>query len=223
MSAPGKTKKAAAAQPGWIDDVGLIQPAALTFAATLLGAALVVGASHWYLQQENAVLAHVRQARDSAFNKFSQLESEKLDIRQFQPRFIELRDMGLIGEERRLDWIEAIKRSQTERKLLPIAYEIEPQQPFSLDGQVDTGQYQLRGSRMTLHMDLLHEMDLLNLLDDLRQRGHFAVQACRMQRIAMQQGLAEAARLSAGCTLNWFSLGRPGAATAAPARPGGTP
>ena len=70
------------------------------------------------------------------------------------------------------------------------------------------GQYQLRGSRMQLHLDLLHELDLLNLLDDLRQAGYFAVQECTLKRNGAGGPPAGAtSALSADCSLLWLTLG----------------
>jgi hypothetical protein len=66
---------------------------------------------------------------------------------------------------------------------------------------------------------LLHEMDLLNLFDDLRQAGYFAVHDCALKRIAGGAagtganagadagGGAASATLSADCSLLWLTLG----------------
>jgi hypothetical protein len=79
------------------------------------------------------------------------------------------------------------------------------------------GQYQLRGSKMQLHMDLLHEMDLLNFFDDLRQSGYFAVQECALKRGGGAANPGQNASLSADCSLLWLTLGnRPLAAPGLP-------
>ena len=125
-----------------------------------------------------------------------------------------MRQRGLIGEENRLAWIDAIRRSQEQRKLLPISYDISPQQGLQVPLPMVMGQYQLRGSRMRMQMDLLHEMDLLNLLDDLRQAGYFAVQDCTLKRHgaagsgsgnAIATG-AMAPALGAECELLWLTV-----------------
>jgi hypothetical protein len=64
---------------------------------------------------------------------------------------------------------------------------------------------------MRLQMDLLHEMDLLNLLGDLRQAGYFAVQDCTLKRHAAAGagpgGSGTAPALGAECELLWLTLG----------------
>lgn len=230
-----KTKKAPVAvklAPAWLADAGLAKRAALTLAASLVAGAAMVVSSGMMLAHRTADMEQAQLDTDRASKHFTAIVNEYLQIRDFAPRFRQLQGSGLIGEERRLDWIEAIKQSQARRGLLPIAYSIEAQQPFRMDGVFDLGDYQLRGSRMTLHMDLLHEMDLLNLLDDLRRSGaYFAAQDCSIKRASMGGGMAaggtQAAGLVADCTLNWLTLAVPGPATgtgaATPASPGAAP
>ena len=98
--------------------------------------------------------------RDAARKRFLYAESEKQEIRAYQPLFVELQRRHFVGTESRLDWVDAIRQIQERRRLLPLTYEIEPQQPYKIEGRLPTGDYQLLGSRMTLHMDLLHEMEI---------------------------------------------------------------
>jgi hypothetical protein len=94
--------------------------------------------------------------------------------------------------------------AQERRQLPPLSYEIEPQQAVRMEAQLDLGDYQLHGSRMRLHMELLHEEDLLNFLADLRQTSFFAVQNCAVKRLGRVADSGPA--LGADCTLNWISL-----------------
>ncbi|MES2739886.1 MAG: hypothetical protein V4754_02865 [Pseudomonadota bacterium] len=221
----GRAKRpAAAAVPSWLDELALVRHAGQVFLLTLVSTAVLVGASRWLLQGERDARAAALLQRGRALDTFAELRSEKRDIALFQTRYAALRARGWIGEEKRLDWIEAIRQIQAERKLLPITYDIEPQQAVKLDGQLATGEYQLYGSRMNMRMDLLHEMDLIHLLDDLKQRGLFAAQSCTIKRNAMVMdngSTGPATRLLADCTLNWLTLGLPQAPvtppTAAPA------
>lgn len=221
--ASAKKKAAPAPAPAWVADIGLVRPAALMFAAALAGAVAVVGISHWFSANEQASTLQARQDRDNAARQIADVETQKLDLQRYRDRFAQLQALGLTGEERRLDWVVAIKQIQQARKLLGISYEIEPQQVFRLDGAVDTGDYQLRGSKMTLHMDLLHEMDLLTFLDDLKRRGFFTVQHCAVKRGGMTADTSQGQGpgLIADCTLVWLSLakGAPALPAAMPAGP----
>ncbi|UMR29076.1 hypothetical protein MJ904_18505 [Massilia sp. MB5] len=207
--------------PFWLSGFARIRKAALTFTATAGVAVAAVALSYWYKQDALEVEARAQRARNDAHSRLTYAETEKEEIRRFQPAFLELRRKGLAGKERRLDWVESIRQIQEQRRLLPLTYQIDPQQPYRLEQPLPTGDYQLRGSRMKLHMDLLHEMDLFNFLADLRQRGYFAVQDCSLRRTATATPGVQSPALSGDCTLNWLTLTPQPAAPSVPLPGGG--
>lgn len=220
-SAAAKKKPAASVPLSyWITEFALVRPAVLTLLCAIIVSSTAVWLSYTK-QQDAAVLAeHAQRTRDAASSRYAQVDNEKRDIRNFQHRFVELRQRGLIGDERRLEWLDAIRQTQTRLKLPPLSYEIEPQQVVTLDTPIDLGEYQLRGSRMHLHMELVHELDLFNFLLDLRERGFVAVQDCSIKRLGVAAGTPGASTLGADCTLNWITLNTapPAPALAAPSK-----
>lgn len=196
-------------QATWLAELDLIRRPLLVFGTSVLLAGCAIGFSHAYLQRQRAAHEQARLAQLAAFDRYNHVESDKLDLRNFEQPYRALLAKGLIGPENRLDWIDAIRRSQEQRKLLPITYDIDAQQVLQPDARMALGPYQLHGSKMTLHMDLLHEMDLFNFFADLRQRNYFAVQACTLKRIGAGDGAAPAPSLSADCTLYRLTLGAP--------------
>lgn len=213
---PGMQRAATPARtlPAWLGELHLVRAALLCFALTLLASVLLLSLSAAYRMREAQRLYLAQHTRTAAATLFNHAEAEKQEIRAYEPQFLALRQRGLIGEENRLAWIDAIRRSQEQRKLLPISYDISPQQTLPVPLPMVMGQYHLRGSRMRLQMDLLHEMDLLNLFDDLRQAGYFAVQACTLKRhgaAAAGTGNAIATgamvpALGAECELLWLTV-----------------
>jgi hypothetical protein len=207
----GKKKMTAPtiALPYWISEFHLIRTAVLTMIGALTISLTGVLLSEWKQQEAEENMDQALRLRDTAYSRYAHVDNEKRDIRNFQPRYIALRARGLIGEEKRLEWVDAIRQTQEQRKLLPLSYEIEPQQTVRLESALDLGDYQLQGSRMRLHMDLLHEMDLFDFFDDLRQRSFFAVQDCSIKRLGVATGAPGAPgapTLGADCTLNWITL-----------------
>jgi hypothetical protein len=208
----------ARALPAWLGELHLVRGALLCFALTVLASVVLLSLSAAYRMRAAQQLDLAQRTRSAASTLFNHAEAEKQEIRAYEPQFLALRQRGLIGEENRLAWIDALRRSQEQRKLLPISYDISPQQALQVPLPMMMGQYHLRGSRMRLQMDLLHEMDLLNLLDDLRQAGYFAVQDCTLKRHASAAtGAASGAAptLGAECELLWLTLG----STPVPGRP----
>ena len=192
--------------PYWMREFALIRTAAVTFAGTAGIAFACVFATYWHLQDARDRESYQQYLRNTAQQNYVHAEAEKQEIRIYQPQFITLQRLGFVGSENRLAWVEAIRQIQEQRRLLPLTYEIDPQQPYRVEGRLASGDYQLRGSRMSLHMDLLHELDLLYFLTDLRQRGVFAVQGCALRRTAAAGNAPLAPTLAADCVLNWLTL-----------------
>ncbi|CAN7385572.1 hypothetical protein LJR289_002283 [Pseudoduganella sp. LjRoot289] len=192
--------------PYWLREFALIRLAVVTFALTVAVAAGAIAVSRWNWHQARDYQAAMQQRRNEARDRLVHAETEKQEIRLYQPQFTALRERGLIGQENRLDWVDAMRQIQEQRKLLPISYELAPQQPVQVEPAMELGSYRLHGSRMSIHLDLLHEGDLFVLLEDLRQRSFFAVQDCSIKRAATGLPSAMAPTLTADCTLNWLTL-----------------
>lgn len=204
---PGKKKPAAAiVLPYWVNEFRLIRPAVLTLIAALTISVTGVLLSHLKMEDAHELEANAQRARDVAYSRYAQVDSEKRDIRNFQHRYVALRQRGLIGDERRLAWLDAIRQTQDQLRLPPLSYEIEPQQVVTLEAPLDLGDLQLRGSRMHLHMELLHELDLFNFFASLHDTSYFAVQDCSIKRLGVVAGTPGASTLGADCTLNWITL-----------------
>jgi hypothetical protein len=203
----GKKKAAATiALPYWINEFALIRTAVLTLIAAITISLTGVLLSEIKRHEADELLEKSQRARDAAYSRYAQVDNEKRDIRNFQQRFVALRQRGLVGDERRLEWLDAIRQAQDQLKLPPLSYEIEPQQAVQLEAPLDLGEFQLRGSRMRLHMELLHELDLFNFFQSLREHSYFAVQDCSIKRLGVVAGTPGAPTLNADCTLNWITL-----------------
>lgn len=203
----GKKKRGRTlALPYWISEFGLIRTAVLALIAAVTVSLTGVLLSELTLRDADERLEQARRARDAAASRYAQVDNEKRDIRNYQRRFVELRQRGLVGDERRLEWLDAIRQTQDQLKLPPLSYEIEPRQVVQLDAPLDLGDFQLHGSRMRLHMELLHELDLFNFFQSLRERGYFAVQDCAIRRLGVAAQTPGASTLGADCTLDWITL-----------------
>jgi hypothetical protein len=192
--------------PYWLREFALIRLQVIVLVLTVAVAITAVSTSRWYWHQARDYQAWAQQKRNGARDRLFNAETEKREIRLYQPQYAALRERGLIGQENRLDWVDAMRQIQEQRKLMPITYELEPQQPVQMDGAMELGGYRLHGSRMNLHMDLLHEGDLFVLLDDLRQRSFYSAQECSIKRAAAGLPTPLAPTLTADCTLNWLTL-----------------
>lgn len=188
---------------------------ALALVMTALGVALVYGAQH-LLQREKAAFANAEAQRREAVGRLAQARQEEQEIRAKIARFAALEEQGLLGEERRLDWVEGIRRIQQARRLYELQYEIAPQTP--LEGPRGASErYEFMQSTMRLQLQLLHEGDLLGFLDELRQSvpAYVRVRSCTVERLPAAAASATLGpQLRADCQLDWITLReRPGRTT----------
>lgn len=197
----------------WRDELPMLARPAAILLAVAIGAALFVGASGVYRADQQATLEAALQARQLSAARIRDVATEKQDLILYRERFAQLQAAGLVGDENRLAWIDAVRRIQASRKLVSATYEIEPQQVLAAPASAATGQLQLRGSRMRLDLGLVHEGDLFHFLEDLRSAGMYSVQDCRVKRNDVPADAVGVPRLNAACTLIWLTLG------AAPAKP----
>jgi hypothetical protein len=113
---------------------------------------------------------------------------------------------GVIGPERRLDWVDRLAQIKNSHDLASLEYELAPQQPASIESlPLATSRYEFLASRMKLKVGLLHEQQLLNFLDDLARPDSaiLRIRACRIERIADPP---QDARLAAECAIDWITL-----------------
>lgn len=170
--------------------------------------AILVSASEFILARQLAAVAQAQTSDNQARDHYTQSETEKREIQNFQPKYVQLVASGFVGSERRLDWVENIQSIQTNRELMPISYEISPQQVFQVDPSIDMGSLELHGSKVLVKMNLLHEMGLLNFLEDMRARQLYGAHDCQIKRLSTSASDKLAAHLYAECNLYWITLGK---------------
>src|SRR4051812_43864630 len=126
-----------------------------------------------------------RAQRSAAQERVSKVSEEEREIRESLIFYRRMQRQGMIGGENRLDWIDAIAKIKSERKLFEIKYNIDAQKPLDYPGVVSAKSMDFFVSRMKLDMLLLHEEDLLNFLADLRTVGksHVSVRHCSVSRV----------------------------------------
>ena len=181
-------------------------PYAAALVLLLLGAALV-WAAHQALQREKRALAAAQSERRQAADRLTRLAQEERDVRDHIELYRRLENLRILGEERRLDWVEALARIRKRRELAELRYQIEQQKVLrTLPG---TPALEVRSSSMKVELALLHEGDLLGFLEDLRASGNafYSVRQCTLARIAEAPPNAPLApRLRAVCQIDLITL-----------------
>lgn len=160
--------------------------------------------------------AQAQQQLQAARQNHARTADEQEIIRRYLAPYQALLDARQIGEERRLDWIEALDRSREQRKFFPLEYDIAAQRPYTFAGLPAANALTISASRMSIKFPLLHEGDLFNLLNDLRthKTGLFVLDQCDITRNPQEEGkpLRLAQNFAAECTLDWLTVDSPAVA-----------
>ena len=162
----------------------------------------------WAVQDSLKVLADrqmrhrlARSERTEIRNKLARARVDGHELKQRLARYDELLRRGILGPERRLDWVEEIRRLTRKERLPDLRYELAPQQLLR-DG-AGSG-YEFMSSNMMLQIRLLHEEQLLDFLAELRARvpAYVRINSCKLKRLPH----IGSPQLSAECSLDWITL-----------------
>ena len=147
-----------------------------------------------------------------ASRRYLSVDVDDRMIRDYYPRFIELYNQGIIGNENRLSWIEVLRHAGRSIGMPALRYQISSQTQDKPPFISNTDGYQIYTSTMKLEMDLLDEYDFSNLLDDLDKQasGLFSVSNCSFSREPEIKFKKGAKNISASCKLLWYTINTPG-------------
>jgi hypothetical protein len=195
----------------------LVVPIALAAALIAAGAGLI-----WFVGKQlldaNTNFSAANNDRTQARERLARISEEEREVKERIEVYRQLRDLRIIGKERRLDWVDAIQRIRTTREMLDVRYVIEPQKVLvSIAGK--PGNIDFNVSSMKLELALLHEGDLLGFLEDLRDSGNafVSVRRCSVTRSSIGgqpiSGTPLTPRLRAECLIDLITVLDGGAKT----------
>ena len=182
-------------------------PLAGFIALTISGAVCIVTADG-YLQDTKRLGAAASSQRAELQAKLASANEEEREIKANLQQYQALTTRGIVGEERRLDWVDTVTAIKNERRLFNIGYGIEPQVELGYPGFSPGGGVKFMASRVKMNIQLLHEEDLLNFIDELSRRGksYLSVRSCDVQREGRSGGTTLAPRLRAECVFDLITI-----------------
>lgn len=181
----------------------------------ILAFALLVGAGValiWWSKQvlvgAQRQLAVASAARAQNTQRLLRIADEEREVKEKIAVYRQLKELGVLGRERRLEWADAIKRIRAERGLIDLRYRVEPQRLLiSVPGKPSTVDFY--ASSMRVHLALLHEEDLFGFLTALRASGnaYYAVRDCTLSPTGVPPAAPNlAARVNADCDIDLITV-----------------
>ena len=183
-------------------------PAAACLVLVAAGVACYFGADS-YLQETKKLAATMSAQRAEVQTRLASANEEEREIKANLQQYQALAARGVVGEEKRLDWIDTLTAIKNERRMFNITYSIEPQKELDYPGFAPGGAVKFVYSRAKLEIQLLHEEDLLNFIDDLAKRGrpYLSVRSCEITRAERgSAGTTLAPRLQAACVFDLITI-----------------
>ena len=180
---------------------------ALLLALLATGAGLIV----WTKQAQRGAeqqLAAARAERSQARERLARIADEEKEVNDKLEVYRQLKSLHILGEERRLEWADAMTRIRTSRELLDMRYIVERQR-LLLSAAGKPANVDFNASTMTVEIALLHEGDLLAFLRDLRDSGNafYAVKRCQINRTGTAAtGTTIVPRLRAVCEIDLITI-----------------
>jgi hypothetical protein len=160
------------------------------------------------LKGEKARLAAASAERKQNAERLARIAEEEREVKEKLDVYQQLKAINVLGEERRLEWADAIARIRTQRELLDLRYRVERQQLLvSVPGK--PANVDFFSSTMHVNLALLHEEDLLRFLSDLRASGNafYSVKRCQISRFGPPAAAANLTpRLRADCEINLITI-----------------
>jgi hypothetical protein len=196
-----------------LDTNKLQTPLLIMAFVSVLCVALVVLAYLYSGKQEKALNAQ-QSALNSARQHYQSAGVEKETIIQFLPQYQALIDKGFVGEEKRIEWVDELRAQHKNHNLFDVKYNISQQEPYRPAFAMNIGGFVLNRSVMKLDLDMLHEGDILQLVESLAEKNTatFVLRDCELTRLNLnsaQMSKQLIPNLHAQCELDWLTLHEP--------------
>jgi hypothetical protein len=175
----------------------------------ILAAVACYVAADRYLAQTRQLATAAAAQRTEMQARLASANDEEREIKANLQQYQALEARGVIGEEKRLDWVDTVTAIKNERRLFNISYSIEPQKPLDYPGFGSDDSVKCMASRVKVNIALLHEEDLLNFIGDLARRSkpYLSVRSCDVQRESRGAGgTTLAPRLQADCVFDLITI-----------------
>ena len=185
----------------------LLVPGLSALALLAAGGAFIWSADNAIAGARRDLAAAHAERRENA-ERLARIAEEEREVTEKLDVYRRLGQLNILGEERRLEWADALTRIRKERELLDVRYRVDRQR-LLVSAPGKPANVDLYASTMKVDLALLHEEDLLRFLADLRDSGnaYYSVQRCALTRTGQAAtGVSITPRLRAECDIDLITI-----------------
>ncbi len=175
----------------------------------LVIASVCISASYYFYSHQSKEYKNNKRFFQSISRRYLDVDQEEKILRDYYPQFINLYNQGIIGREKRLKWIEVLRKASQENNLLSLSYSINARKEYIPEYNINYNGYTLYNSSMELNLDLLHEGDFFKLLHYINrtETGFYTIAECKFRMYADEIRFEKNhANISASCLLYWITI-----------------
>ena len=172
---------------------------------------LIAGAVIGFHKRQQLMYSQFSGDQSAIHADYDELVYTRRLVDRYFRRYQSFNDLGFVGKESRLDWIETLRAATSDLTLPRISYAIEPQLQAvaPIQSIAAGGNAQIHVSRLQLEIGLLHEIDLLRFFDELQRKapGLISVDHCEMNWQGERAAdIAVGTNILASCSILIFSV-----------------
>lgn len=195
-------------------DLPHIKWGVLAFSLSLLVGGSAIWLGEQYVEISLKERQNAQKQLNEARNKLNAAKNDLENMSIYAKEYAALVNNRIIGGEQRLDWMEGMEALRRQHRVIDFRYTIAPQQPYTPNPALDSGNFEIRQSGMNLQMDLLHEEQLTSFLNALRSemKGWFIIDHCTLERgntgstATAPMMLSRGTQLKADCSGGWITM-----------------
>jgi type II secretory pathway pseudopilin PulG len=189
-------------------DLSLMQWSLLAISAAALLSAAFLYVSGQYATQTQQDRRSAQTRLDDARRQLKSAQEDKQNMATYAEKYLALANNGIIGDGQRLDWMEGLEKLRQQQLVSSFRYNIAPQKTHTPMLPIDSGNFDIQYSEMTMEFDLLHEGQLLNFFAALRNqvKGHYQLEGCTLKRRNGNEESGGMTGLTAACRGGWITL-----------------
>ena len=193
-------------EPDW----AFIRRHTLLPALSMLGASLLLGFSLWTNAVHERLYEELSADRAAMHQDHDSLVDQRRVVGAYHRRYQQFSELGFVGRESRLDWVETLRTTTAGLELPRVSYAIEPQLAVvpPVQSVLGGGEINIHVSQLQLELGLVHELDLLRFFDALQAQapGFIKVDSCELAFEGEGAAHRADANISASCTAQIYSV-----------------
>lgn len=178
---------------------------------TATAAMAVLGVSVWLHGEQETLHTQISANQGAMHEDYDALIYRRRLVDRYHRRYEQFYEVGFVGRESRLDWVETLRETSVDLILPRVSYAIEPQLKVvaPVESIMAGEDIQIHLSRLALEAGLVHELDLLRFIDELQRNapGLIKVDRCDLTWQADRaEKLSAGANILADCSILIFSV-----------------